>query len=748
MAHLNLKERDLVHWLESKIQASSSTTALNGSSNEFASPRAQTNLSSSWGCRHVTGLLSSELLIEIQSCFVDLQTPVKLKLLLSMLHLSRRSLDQWRNELEDLISLAQQDIDEWVQTIAELLKDFPSSGRLSFDMSHENGQFVKTVQVVKKMLKKQVKESSQILPLEAGFMNKSLVQTVWGSSMYQSKHFTLKRKTKAAVQRVEFLQKSHDAPNLQKLKNAALAHVVPIRGRDTVRKMETNSPLRGIPSQNPGKMSSGFTTASKMYNRPTVTKKEGGAKLIDITETPEMLRKRRKEMEVEEKAAKKVQKEEQKKKREQDREEAKERKRSRLSESIENAAVSALLAAASAVAANQNDESDEGLNDTTPTDESEDRSADQLQAPPSYLTDLLEAARPLISHQPAQPVSMARMSSTESINNARSIIVTSSSMMDHFNAPSLAQTSASASVGLVVANDHTFAATASPLSESQQRTGQNFRAIFGGNIQQQAPMLYGLNANFSQAFASAQQNPFLQQSAVQFTNARLPVSRSLFEPTTSTTSDPSPRTVLILGGAPPTNTGNQTLQPQGPPTNQQQEGPFDPKFDHAHFKTTPPVNQSATPLAPSGQAAATVRPFSFFSPPALIGQQQPQPRQSDAPRPVATLATSIGGGAASTQPVAQCYTISRNVVAEAQEMFKTANKLTRPEKALILGFMAGNRENPCPQMGSILTVRLSENVENQMQPDGALRQAIVETYFQMNYENGEWKKLRKTRLIA
>ena len=28
---------------------------------------------------------------------------------------------------------------------------------------------------------------------------------------------------------------------------------------------------------------------------------------------------------------------------------------------------------------------------------------------------------------------------------------------------------------------------------------------------------------------------------------------------------------------------------------------------------------------------------------------------------------------------------------EAQEMFKTANKVTRPEKALILGFMAGSR---------------------------------------------------------
>lgn len=28
---------------------------------------------------------------------------------------------------------------------------------------------------------------------------------------------------------------------------------------------------------------------------------------------------------------------------------------------------------------------------------------------------------------------------------------------------------------------------------------------------------------------------------------------------------------------------------------------------------------------------------------------------------------------------------------EAQEMFRAANKVTRPEKALILGFMAGSR---------------------------------------------------------
>ena len=33
----------------------------------------------------------------------------------------------------------------------------------------------------------------------------------------------------------------------------------------------------------------------------------------------------------------------------------------------------------------------------------------------------------------------------------------------------------------------------------------------------------------------------------------------------------------------------------------------------------------------------------------------------------------------------------RDQMVEAQEMFRTSNKVTRPEKALILGFMAGSR---------------------------------------------------------
>ena len=63
-------------------------------------------------------------------------------------------------------------------------------------------------------------------------------------------------------------------------------------------------------------------------------------------------------------------------------------------------------------------------------------------------------------------------------------------------------------------------------------------------------------------------------------------------------------------------------------------------------------------------------------------------------------------------------------------------------------------DNPCPQMGKILTVRLSEQESmedlNEGGSVGGGQRALcsVETYFQMNYETGEWKRLRKLRPIT
>lgn len=87
--------------------------------------------------------------------------------------------------------------------------------------------------------------------------------------------------------------------------------------------------------------------------------------------------------------------------------------------------------------------------------------------------------------------------------------------------------------------------------------------------------------------------------------------------------------------------------------------------------------------------------------------------------------------------------LSKEQMLEAQEMFKSSNKVSRPEKALILGFMAGSRDNPCPDLGNVVTIKLNENEETVNQTDGTSVRCMVETHYQMNYVTGEGKRIKK-----
>ena len=141
----------------------------------------------------------------------------------------------------------------------------------------------------------------------------------------------------------------------------------------------------------------------------------------------------------------------------------------------------------------------------------------------------------------------------------------------------------------------------------------------------------------------------------------------------------------------------------------------------------------------------------------LTTYQTPQPQPVAAvPAPPANTvpappAGAVGGGQPG-QPVGQQQPqqpqhsglfLTKKQVLEAQEIFRTANKLTRDEKALILGFMAGSRENPAPQLGNCVTIKLSENQESFLQNDGTYLTMIAKNAFQMNYSSGEWKTIKK-----
>lgn len=127
-----------------------------------------------------------------------------------------------------------------------------------------------------------------------------------GQQPTTSKHFTLKRKPKSAALRTELLQKSSDAQSSLKKSSAP---IIPLRTRGMPRKMTDTTPLRGIPT--PRIPTSGFrspTTAQGPSSRPNMPRlqagrKDGGIKILDITEQPlgyAAAKKRKRQQELEE----------------------------------------------------------------------------------------------------------------------------------------------------------------------------------------------------------------------------------------------------------------------------------------------------------------------------------------------------------------------------------------------------------------------------------------------------------------
>ncbi|KAF7993964.1 hypothetical protein HCN44_011233 [Aphidius gifuensis] len=279
----NVRDSDTSLWLHNKL----------GTSND------------SWTGSSICSQLNTEVLRNIKDCFPDLQTQVKLKLLLSFFHIPRRNVEEWRTELEEIIEVASLDSELWVSMLSEAMKTFPSTGSLNTDITDLDEHrpiFGDLVNDLKKLLKKQ--NDSAMLPLECHCLNKTALISVVGQQPTPTRHFVLKRKPKSASLRAELLQKSADAANNIK---KSTAPTVPIRSRGMPRKMTDTTPLRGIPSRTP---TSGFrsSTSTPLYNNRTpITnrprKDGGGIKLLDITEQPlgyAQAKKRKRMLELEE----------------------------------------------------------------------------------------------------------------------------------------------------------------------------------------------------------------------------------------------------------------------------------------------------------------------------------------------------------------------------------------------------------------------------------------------------------------
>ncbi|KAG5671776.1 hypothetical protein PVAND_001953 [Polypedilum vanderplanki] len=251
--------------------------------------------------------LNKEALRNIKEIFTDLQTQVKLKLLLSFFHIPRRLIDEWKTELDEILEVAAQDQELWVSMLSESMKTYPATGSLNTEISdydHNESRpiFTDMVSELKRLVNKT--NDLRMLPLECQYLNKPALIALVGNQPAPLRHFVLKRKPKSTILRTELMQKSADAQSSLKKTSAP---TVPLRSRGLPRKMTDTTPLKGIPSRVP---SSGFKTPasvqSKNASRTTPAgRKDGGVKFLEIEDQPlgyAAAKKRKRQQELEEQA--------------------------------------------------------------------------------------------------------------------------------------------------------------------------------------------------------------------------------------------------------------------------------------------------------------------------------------------------------------------------------------------------------------------------------------------------------------
>ncbi|XP_054712532.1 negative elongation factor A-like [Uloborus diversus] len=554
MAHV--RDSDTSLWLHNKL----------GTSNDL------------WSGGSICSQLNQDVLKNIRECFLDLQSQVKLKLLLSFLHIPRRNVEEWKLELEEILEVALVDSDQWVSMLAELLKSYPSTGLLNFQIEENASVFTDVVNDLKKIVRK---HSDQVmLPLECLYLNRTALTSVVGQLPQPIKHFALKQKPKSATLRAELLQKSMDAATNSR-KNSTTPSV-PIRCRGLIKPLNDATPLRGIPSRvTPGGFKSrtsplgrlNSTPPSRVPPRTPAGRKDGGIKLLEIDEQPigygRDAKRRKKLPEVELPETRK--------------------EKDGVTLPVTSSPSTPDYAA--------------GLLTTTP-----------LSGP--NITVIAPGSTPP-SYAPTQPANALQ----PSVNNTPTVV-----------------------------------------------TATLTNAVKPREITQVLP-----------------------------TVSESPVQVQTLTPTVNNVVQEGTKTQVIhtatIGNL--AALGGTSLQLQHVSVQPQQQLP----------------TQILTP-APSIQPQQQVQMHTIVQPP-------PPPKKG--------------------------LSLTKEQMQEAQEMFNKSNRVTRPEKALILGFIAGSRDNPCPHLGQIVTIMLSENEENVQQVDGSIQTMMVETHFQMNYSTGEWKRVKKYR---
>ncbi|KAL3096756.1 hypothetical protein niasHT_029640 [Heterodera trifolii] len=612
-----LRDQDLVRWLENKLGSSEL-----------------------WGGRHASSMLTREMLVELETCFQELEPPTKMKIIQAMAHLSPKTLQAWKEPLLNLIELARRDPDDWVEAMADLFRNFPDLGFIQ-SSSRPDSYFSKTLDeleqiLIKKFDNDETKDVQFPLPYDSELMNASAIEATFGPesvAINRQKHFTLKKQTNKFDKLLAVVKKAAEQQSnpANRKSHGVLMSSFPIKIRNCAKKLDNNLPMKGLSSSsNALKMSTGFTADSKKFQQRTLPKRAGGAQLLDIAELPQPNKRRR----------------------------------------------TTVTAATTAVPSSSTAPAGAPPTAQMPTVVDEDQQKQQQnQRKGSLINNKLGGAT--VAKTPQKTARQQRKHGAEECN-----INKEKEGDENKTTAAMPEGTNDASALLV------------PIPGTSSSSSYMVGTCGGGaNV--------GLVNDGDNVGGALPPHPSAAQLCLINNN------------TTNNISEQYSNAIV-----------NQQ---------QQQMAPIRPMVGSHPF----PSNPSSTLMASSSSASSTSSAC-FNNLFAEISTEQQQLQQQQMPR----METNFNA-------------MENEALKQFNGLLKDANKLSPLSYNMIVSFLNGNKTNPLvDKLGTLITLPLSETIEFESGFDGSPSATsttasvfLVETFFQMNYCTGEWKRLRKSRLL-
>ncbi|EDV20093.1 uncharacterized protein TRIADDRAFT_61475 [Trichoplax adhaerens] len=166
--------------------------------------------SDNWCSKSAAMMLDREVLANIKDAFHTMEAQVKLRLILSLFHLSHAQIEEFSQELSEILQQAVVDRDQWTSTIARIMVTLYSPDYLD-SLKNANqylADFFTSVTEAAKKASDTMSPSLEQMPLEASYINSTVLNNLYGKLPNVTKHFTLKRKPKSAELRAMLIEKS------------------------------------------------------------------------------------------------------------------------------------------------------------------------------------------------------------------------------------------------------------------------------------------------------------------------------------------------------------------------------------------------------------------------------------------------------------------------------------------------------------------------------------------------------------